>query len=235
LGVLVENGRRSGPEARKSLTAKLQSGFIEAYLSGEHILDIGYRGYEGEALPIVPNAVGIDLDYPGYDGRTLPFPDGSQDAVYSSHCLEHIGHATQAIADWFRVVRYGGHLVIVVPHQFLYERRTGMPSRWSEEHRRFYTPASLLQQVERALQPNSYRIRRLIDHDAGFDYAIPPQRHPDGCYEIELVIEKIVPPRWQLERPPLLALPLHYLRRGAKAVLPQPIVAWVRKQKHRGR
>src|SRR5215831_7157528 len=119
--------RLVGVEARKLYAAKLEEGFIAKYLSGSAILDIGYRGYEPDVLPIVPQAIGIDLDYPGYDGRTLPFPDNSQDAVFSSHCLEHAEDCRQAIREWFRVLKIQGYLVLAVPHKFLYERRQRPP------------------------------------------------------------------------------------------------------------
>jgi SAM-dependent methyltransferase len=212
-----ERNRRVGTEARKTYAAKLDSGFIDKYLSGRSVLDIGFRGYETDILPIVPNAIGIDMDYPGYDGRHLPVADLSQDAVYSSHCLEHIADPTQAIAEWFRVIKFAGHLVIVVPHQFLYEKRTALPSRWNEDHKRCYTPSSLLREVESALAPNTYRVRHLSDNDADYDYSIPPDRHAGGCYEIELVIEKIVPPAWTLEEPPPPGAPAPAAERPAAA------------------
>jgi hypothetical protein len=31
-----------------------------------------------------------------------------------------------------------------------------------------------------------------------YDYAIAPGSHPVGCYEIEIVIEKIAKPSWRL-------------------------------------
>lgn len=197
-------GRPIGIEARKTFEFKLRNGFIDRYLSGSAILDIGYKGYESDVVPILPHAIGIDLDYPGYDGKVLPFADGSQDAVFSSHCLEHIADYPQAVREWFRVLKSGGHLVIVVPHQFLYEKRTRPPSRWNEDHKRFYTPASLMAEIETALPPNAYRLRHLADNDLGYDYSIGPNRHAGGCYEIELVVEKISPPAWRLEEPPRL-------------------------------
>jgi glycosyltransferase involved in cell wall biosynthesis/SAM-dependent methyltransferase len=196
--------RLVGVEARKLYASKLEDGFIAKYLSGAAILDIGYRGYEADILPIVPQAIGVDLDYPGYDGRTLPFPDNSQDAVFSSHCLEHAEDCEAAIKEWFRVLKTGGYLVLAVPHKYLYERRHRPPSRWNIDHRRFFTPATLLLRVENALEPNGYRIRHLIDNDFAFGYGIPPDSHPGGCYEIELVVQKITQPSWQLEDPPLL-------------------------------
>jgi len=162
------------------------------------VLDVGFRGHTEGVVPIVEGAIGVDLDYPGYDGRTLPFDDGSQDAVFSSHCLEHIADHLNAIRDWFRVIRVGGHVITAVPHAHLYERQRRPPSRWNQDHKRFYTPASLLAEFEAALRPNSYRIRFLEENDEGYAYQTPPEKHPSGCYEIVLVLEKIQPPTWTI-------------------------------------
>ena len=194
--------RQVGEEARKAVRSRVSNGFYERYLSGTAILDIGYRGYVADVIPIVPAAIGVELDYPGNDGITLPFPDQSQDAVFASHCLEHIPDFRNAIRDWFRVLRIGGFLVVMVPHQFLYEKKRELPSRYNEDHHRFYTPASLMAEVEASLDPNTYRLRHLADNDAGFDYSLPPDHHSYGCYEIELVVEKITPPAWALAGPP---------------------------------
>ena len=188
-----------GVEARKSIAQKEANGFLAKYLSGANILDIGYRGYAEDIVPIVPQAIGVDLNYPGYDGRTLPFGDNSQDAVFSSHCLEHIEHYKYALREWHRVLKIGGFMIITVPHQFLYEKRARLPSNFNRDHKRFYTPASLMAEIESSLAPNTYRVRHLADNDEHFDYTIPPEKHPGGCYELETVIEKIRPPEWKIQ------------------------------------
>jgi SAM-dependent methyltransferase len=192
-------GRPVGGEAAKSFDQRIESGFWERFVTGPNILDVGFRGYEGAVLPILEGATGVDLDYPGYDGKRLPFEEGSQDVVFSSHCLEHIGSHINAIQDWFRVTRVGGHIIAVVPNAAIYERRRRPPSRWNDDHQRFYSPASLLAEFEAALAPNTYRVRLLEENDAGYHYEDGPDRHPFGCYEIVLVIEKIAPPGWELE------------------------------------
>jgi SAM-dependent methyltransferase len=193
-------GRRVGHEARKSFDSKLESGFWARYITGPNVLDVGFRGYDDDIVPIVDGAIGIDLDYPGYDGTRLPFDDESQDAVFSSHCLEHIPNHSQVIHDWFRVTKVGGHIITVVPHAMLYERKRRPPSsRAGWNHLRFYTPQSLLAEFENTLVPNTYRVRHLAENDANYRYDFQPDRHPDGCYEIELVIQKIVPPAWGLD------------------------------------
>jgi SAM-dependent methyltransferase len=82
-----------------------RDGFLEKYMSGPNVLDIGYKGYLDDVTPILPHAVGVDLDFPGYDGRILPFATHSQDAIFSSHCLEHIEDYRAALREWFRVLR----------------------------------------------------------------------------------------------------------------------------------
>jgi SAM-dependent methyltransferase len=188
--------RRLGAETMRSHARRLREGFYDRYLSGDAVLDIGYRGGKADAEPVTGKAIGVELDYPGYDGVHLPFPDGSQDAVFASHTLEHLDDWQTILADWFRVLKIGGFLVIAVPHQQLYERRAYLPSRFNGNHKRFYLPSSLMAQIEAALPLASWRLRSLRDIDEGFRYDLPPEAHPKGCYEIELVVEKIAPPAY---------------------------------------
>jgi predicted SAM-dependent methyltransferase len=186
-----------GNEVRKSYQARVASGFMRTYLSGPVVLDIGHQGGGNPGnKTVVPNA--IDLDYPGYDGMKLPFPDGSVDCVFSSHCLEHIWFANEVIRDHHRVLKVGGFIVCIVPHKHLYEKALFPPSLFNPDHKRFLTPATLLAMFEESLHPNSYRVRHLRDNDRSFDYAIGPNDHSDGCYEVELVIQKIRAPAWRL-------------------------------------
>lgn len=189
--------RNVGAESKKTYEEKLDADFFNKFMRGPNItrgcgLDIGYAGYEFDIVPILPNAIGIDFNYPGYDGKTLPFSDNSQDYVYSSHCLEHITDYKSTIQEWFRVVKKHGHIIIVVPHRDLYEKKLQLPSIWNADHKRFYTPASLLKEVEDSLPINSFRVRHLKDNDEGHDYNQPANEHSKGQYEIELVIERII-------------------------------------------
>lgn len=56
---------------------------------------------------------GVDLER-----APLPIPDASYDVVIASHVLEHLENAPDALKDWLRVVRPGGHLLIGVPMHF---------------------------------------------------------------------------------------------------------------------
>lgn len=163
-------------------------------------LDIGYKGgnhASGHGSPIFGYA-GIDLDSPKYDGIHLPFADHTFATVHSSHVLEHIKDWKTAIKEWFRVLRIEGYLIIKVPHQYLYEKKSDLPSHFNKEHVRFYTPGDLLAEIEMSLEPNHYRLIYCRDNDTDFDYNIPPKRHSTGMYEIECVIKRIMPPTWAL-------------------------------------
>jgi hypothetical protein len=62
------------------------------------------------------------------------------------------------------------------------------------DHKRFYTPATLLAEVEESLPVNGFRVRHLADNDYEYDYSQSIDGYPEGCYEIELVIQKITRP-----------------------------------------
>ncbi len=128
----------------------------------------------------------------------LAAPDASQTVVLAVLHLQDIVDYRGALQAWFRAVQVGGRLVVVTPHAFLYERQLGLPSRWRPGQRRLYTPASLLQEVEEALAPNTYRVRHLGDLDEGYDYALDDGEPPAGRSEVVLVLEKIAPPSWAL-------------------------------------
>lgn len=194
-------------ETKKALLEARRANLHRQYLRGIG-LAIGPKGYENSVDPEIPFAIHIDLDYPNYNGKTLPFANDSQDFVYSSHVLEHIKDSYDALSEWFRVLKPGGYLFIVVPHAYLYERlrevhhatSSQLPkSMWNEDHYRVYTPGSLLRAVDVALVSNTWRLRHCADNDYGYDYTIPKDKHPGGGYEIECIIEKLkTPPTWEV-------------------------------------
>jgi SAM-dependent methyltransferase len=181
-------GLNVGQESRKTWANKNQNGFFAEYMFGNG-LDIGYKGYLENVHPILPTAKGITLD--DYDGIVLPFEDNSQDYVYSSHVLEHIDNRSAVIRDWLRVLKFGAYIICVVPHRDLYEKKLDKPSRFNEDHKVFFTPASLLKEFEDALPINSFRVRHMRDNDKGHFYTDPPEQHGRGQYEIELVLQKL--------------------------------------------
>lgn len=60
--------------------------------------------------------------------------DASYDFVHSSHSLEHMRDPTVAMLNWYRVLKPGGHLVMVVPDEDLYEQGH-FPSPHNPDHK----------------------------------------------------------------------------------------------------
>lgn len=64
--------------------------------------------------------------------------DNLFDFVHSSHCLEHMVDPFEALANWFRVLKPGGHLIITIPDEDLYEQGV-FPSTFNLDHKWTYT------------------------------------------------------------------------------------------------
>jgi SAM-dependent methyltransferase len=49
------------------------------------------------------------------DACNLPFASNSLDYIATSHLIEHVANPVQALADWYRILRPGGSIYMVVP------------------------------------------------------------------------------------------------------------------------
>lgn len=102
------------------------------YTQGEG-LDIGCGDWR-----LWNRSTGIDQGGRGANIRgnveKLKFADGSMDYVFSSHCLEDIDDFEAALAEWWRVIRVGGHLALYLPHADLYPRRGQKGSNPAHKH-----------------------------------------------------------------------------------------------------
>jgi SAM-dependent methyltransferase len=100
-----------------------------AALSGKG-LDIG-----AGSDPIRPDVQRFDVEHGDANRVTDWIPDVEMfDYVFSSHCLEHVDDPVGALADWWRLVRPGGILVVVVPDEDLYEQGY-WPSLFNSDHK----------------------------------------------------------------------------------------------------
>jgi SAM-dependent methyltransferase len=130
-------------------------------------------------------------------------PDGSHDYVHRSHCLEHLRDPQEGLANWFRVLRPGGHLVVTLPDEDLYEQGV-FPSTFNRDHKHTFTifkrsswsshsinVLTLLQTLGAEAQ-----ILKIELLDAGFRYALPRYDQtltPIGESGIEIVVRKRQP------------------------------------------
>lgn len=100
-------------------------------------LDVG-AGTDGFShyTYLFPKCKGVrDWDLPDGDGQTLPglAPD-TFGFVHSSHSLEHMKDPEAALRRWLEVVKPGGHVIVMVPDEDLYEQGV-FPSSWNPDHK----------------------------------------------------------------------------------------------------
>ncbi|MGB7991216.1 MAG: methyltransferase domain-containing protein [Candidatus Methylophosphatis roskildensis] len=128
-------------ECSKSIARRIHDpDFMNRYFAGNGI-DIG-----GKPDPLIlyrelfPKAHSIktwDLE-DGDAQRLAGLDDESLDFVHSSHCLEHLANPHEGLANWFRVLRPTGHLVVTVPDEDLYEQGV-FPSTFNRDHKWTFT------------------------------------------------------------------------------------------------
>ena len=128
-------------ECSKAVARRLHSpGFATHYFVGDG-LDVG-SGPDPLArfaalFPLIRSVVPFDL--PDGDAQLLAkYPADRFDFLHSSHCLEHLHDPFEGLANWVRVVRPGGHLVVLVPDEDLYEQGA-WPSTFNPDHKHTFT------------------------------------------------------------------------------------------------
>jgi SAM-dependent methyltransferase len=87
--------------------------------------------------PVMPNVRRFDLEHGDANFPSQHIKE-QFDFVYSSHCLEHMHDPRFTILDWWKLVRPGGYLFILVPDEDLYEQGV-FPSRFNHDHKATFT------------------------------------------------------------------------------------------------
>jgi SAM-dependent methyltransferase len=128
-------------EASKALSRRLHdSRFATRYFVGNGI-DIGCGpdpvSQYAEQFPLMQQVKNWDL--PDGDAQYLAtIPDSSFNFVHSSHCLEHMVDPKIAMQNWLRVLKPGGHLIVTIPDEDLYEQGA-FPSSFNNDHKWTFT------------------------------------------------------------------------------------------------
>lgn len=106
--------------------------------------DIETRAVQGTGIdigcgpdPVTPTARRFDLE-DGDANCVSKYVKEQFDFVYSSHCLEHMHDPRATILDWWKLVKPGGYLFVVVPDEDLYEQGV-FPSRFNNDHKATFT------------------------------------------------------------------------------------------------
>ncbi len=124
---------QAGDETGASGPRRIAEGYNQRYFNERRVLDIGCGNH-----PIVPWADTWDIALGDGDAKTVVAPDGLFATVYASHVLEHMSDPHDALHEWWRLVAPGGHLIVAVPDEDLYEQGV-WPSLFNSDHRYSWT------------------------------------------------------------------------------------------------
>jgi predicted SAM-dependent methyltransferase len=120
----------------------------------------GYVGVDREPGPCVDHVLDFERD-------ALPFPDRSVEAIFSSHCLEHLSSQALVFREMSRVAQNGAPLEIWTPYTwsdeaFLYTHRTF----FNELH--FLHPCHLFPEHYDAILGARWQLREI-------QFVVPPE------------------------------------------------------------
>jgi SAM-dependent methyltransferase len=87
--------------------------------------------------PILPDVRQFDLA-DGDANYITKYVSDTFDYVYASHCLEHMHKPKEALLEWWKLVKPGGHIVFAIPDEDLYEQGV-FPSRFNPDHKATFT------------------------------------------------------------------------------------------------
>ena len=198
-------------ESSKALMRRLHdSRFATRYFVGVGI-DIGAGpdplGQYIEQFPLMKACLAWDM--PQGDAQFLKtVSDESMDFVHSSHCLEHLVDPREALKHWLRVLKPGGHLVVTIPDEDLYEQGI-FPSTNNSDHKWTFTmdkPTSWSNRsvnlmkllAELSDRAQTLKVEQL---DATFRFSLPrfdQTRTPIGECALEFIMRKL--PANEIER-----------------------------------
>lgn len=81
-------------------------------------------GYIQEQRDNCGYAVDINIEAPAH---AIPLLDESEDFIISSHVVEHCPDLIRNFLEWFRIIRQGGYLFMIVPHRDASSYDVGRP------------------------------------------------------------------------------------------------------------
>jgi ADP-heptose:LPS heptosyltransferase/SAM-dependent methyltransferase len=91
--------------------------------------------------------------------------NGSMDAVYSSHTLEHMEEPRRVLKHWWSKVKVGGFLILYLPHKDFYPN-IGQPGA-NKDHKWDFVPDDVIKLMDWA----SYDLIRNEDRSDGQEYS----------------------------------------------------------------
>lgn len=154
---------------------------VAPYLKGQG-LDLGAGSFR-----VLPHAITVDNGHhshtfghqfkPDVHVETcekMPmFASSSMDFVFSSHLLEHIEDHKAALAEWYRLLKIGGYLVLYLPHKDFYPN-VGQPGA-NPDHKHDFLPSDIITAMYVC---------------GGWDLVVKQERNEDYEYSMLLVFKR---------------------------------------------
>lgn len=97
------------------------------------------------------------------------FADESMDFVFSSHTLEHMEDTKKTMAEWWRVIRPGGYLVLYLPHKDFYPN-IGQPDA-NPDHKHDFVPTDISAVMSSIRELGCWEILENEERNEGNEYS----------------------------------------------------------------
>lgn len=179
-------------ETKKAHAHRLADGWFDKYAPEDQPgIDIGCQHD-----PLNQTFRRWDLIFGDTDAQQMEgVPDETFFTVYASHVLEHIKNPAEALANWWRILKPGGHLIVLVPHRDRYEKKNTLPSYWNHDHKWFWLPEESEAPCTIGLKSLCAKILPQADLvsltvlDEGW-VETEPNEHAVGEFSIEIILKK---------------------------------------------
>lgn len=198
-------------ECSKAFVRRSRDGnFVARYFVGRGI-DIGGApdplALQGEFFPRITELRAWDIK-DGDAQLMAGIADETFDFVHSSHCLEHLNDPAEGLRNWFRILKSGGHLIVTVPDEDLYEQGR-FPSTFNADHKWTFTTHKQRSWSSRSLNlltlvtglGETAALHKIELLDSTYRYNLPrfdQTLTPFGEASIEIVVRKR--PATEIER-----------------------------------
>lgn len=162
-------------------------------------LDVG----AGPDLLPIKNCQAFDKEHGDANNLSSYFKPNSFNYIHGSQVLEHMHNPEHCIADWMKLIKTGGHLIITIP-DFDYYEKWNWPSKYNPDHkaafslyRHDFPNVPLFYHVPTLLKPYNVKLCRLVLNN--YVTTLPDDmQHIDQTYHecdgiecfIEFVLEK---------------------------------------------
>lgn len=115
----------------------------------------------------------------GDAARLRLFADEAFPAVFSSHLLEHMVDPAAALAEWWRVLKTGGHLCLYLPHRELYPN-IGEPGA-NPDHKHDFIPEDVLALMETVAPDFAVELNQTRSEGLEYSFLLVLKKLPAGA------------------------------------------------------